>query len=131
MRISRSSAFPILRLVCCAAGLAAAACGGEPRVYGQNPEAVEPTPVLQIRIDPKSFQGRTVVLEGEIVNVDPEMGASFILEDGTGEIFVDLEGGRQFTVPRDLGGSKAIVQGIVSAEIVEEPYLIGHGVRVP
>ena len=111
--------------------LAGGCSGEEPRVYGQDPAPLEPTPIFEIQAVPERFHGKTIVLEGEAFDVCQHVGCFFSIDDGTGVIYVDLQEGRQFTVPKGLGGSRVIVQGAVVAERDAPPYVIGDGVRVP
>lgn len=115
----------------CIVCLAYFACGREPEVYGQAPSEDPPVSISAVLASPNDYAGKTVVLEGEAFDVCQHIGCFFSVDDGSGVLYVDLEEGRLFTVPKDLGGAEVVVEGVIVVEEDAEPYVIGRGVRIP
>lgn len=63
--------------------------------------------------DPAAFEGKTVVLKGKIA-AECGSGCWFLLDDGTGQLYVDLAG-NNFAIPQ-LQGSAVVVKGVVRVE---------------
>ncbi|HYE76971.1 MAG TPA: hypothetical protein VEI97_03200 [bacterium] len=98
--------------------------------------AVEGTPisVSELLADPASRQGQEVVVEGIMGEVCQSMGCWFYLQDPAtaGEhqpkqIYIDLQMGAVFTMPKDAKGRQARVLGRVEPN-GSDWKLIGKGV---
>ncbi|HQI92325.1 MAG TPA: DUF4920 domain-containing protein [Methanotrichaceae archaeon] len=84
-----------------------------------------------------TFLGKAVVIEGDIIKECQGRGCWFILDDGTGSVFVDLKP-NNFTIPLNLIGSKARVYGNVTVEEERRlpifdpgtPFVIGKRVEL-
>ncbi len=63
--------------------------------------------------DPAAFEGKTVVLKGKIES-ECGSGCWFLLDDGTGQLYVDLAK-NNFAIPQ-LQGSTVIVKGVIGVE---------------
>jgi uncharacterized protein YdeI (BOF family) len=106
-------------------GLALAGCAAEK--YGSGVDStVQKVKVKDIILYPE-LQGRKVTLEGRIVTQCMSNGCWFFLEDGTGQVFVNLAP-RNFSLPANMGKS-ARVTGVVS--MVKDGYqVIAEGVEI-
>lgn len=74
--------------------------------------------------DPAAFEGKTVVLKGKIEG-ECGSGCWFLLDDGTGQLYVDLAK-NNFAIPQ-LQGSTVIVKGVIGVEN-GDPKLYGTNV---
>lgn len=63
--------------------------------------------------DPAAFEGKTVVLKGKIEG-ECGSGCWFLLDDGTGQLYVDLAK-NNFAIPQ-LVGSTVVVNGVIGVE---------------
>ena len=102
-----------------------AGCSGEK--YGAGIDSA--APVVQVKdifLQPQLI-GKQVTLEGNIVTQCQSNGCWFFLNDGTGQIYIDLSK-NQFTLP-SLPGKRVAASGIVS-RAQQSPYLVASGVEV-
>ena len=76
--------------------------------------------------DPVSYDGKELVLSGEIA-AECGSGCWFLLDDGTGQIYVDLAE-NNFAIPQ-LQGSTATVKGVIRVEN-GDPKLFATNVTV-
>ncbi|MEE2751371.1 MAG: DUF4920 domain-containing protein [Myxococcota bacterium] len=89
------------------------ACGGSPQVYGV---AVDPEEVRQEAKPLKSGLSETeVTLSGTVGEVCP-MGCWFYLLGDTDMVYVELDLGSGFVIPKDSAGRPAVVRGRVRLE---------------
>ena len=73
----------------------------------------EITPLSTIAADPKPYEGKSVLTEGNIERVCQKRGCWLQLADSTGaRAFVPMAG-HSFTVPMDSLGERALVEGTV------------------
>ena len=108
-----------------AIGLALAGCAAEK--YGSGIDnAAQKVKVKDIILYPE-LQGKKVTIEGIIVTQCMSNGCWFFLQDGTGQVFVNLAPGK-FSLPAKMG-RPARVTGIVWT--VKDGYqIIAEGVEV-
>lgn len=95
--------------------------------YGASVDKNAPKVLVKdVMLNP-SYQGKTVNLEGKITTQCASNGCWFFLNDGTGQIFVDLAT-NGFAIPSKQG-KNAKVTGVVSSGQAGI-YLIAIGVEI-
>ncbi len=87
-----------------------AGCTAQPSAVPSATPGVTNGAIIQ---DPASFEGKELVLSGKIAT-ECGSGCWFLLDDGTGQIYVDLAE-NNFAIPQ-LQGSTATVKGIIRVE---------------
>ena len=76
--------------------------------------------------DPSSYAGKELVLSGTIA-AECGSGCWFLLDDGTGQLYVDLAG-NNFAIPQ-LQGSDVVMKGVIRVEN-GDPKLFATNVTV-
>ncbi|MBN1392238.1 MAG: hypothetical protein JW947_05480 [Sedimentisphaerales bacterium] len=94
--------------------------------YGQGISNYTLTKIDAILKDAKSFEGKTVTVEGKIITECPA-GGWFDLADRAVTIYVDLHPS-DFAIPQKIGG-RAIVEGKVKIRN-NKPMIVGTGVEL-
>lgn len=81
---------------------------------GNEITLTETTKISEILADPESYLDKTVLIEGEILDVCPMMGCWMEVksDDGEGTIKVKVKDG-EIVFPMEAIGSKAVVEGTV------------------
>jgi hypothetical protein len=123
-------AVPAARLVpvviAVGASLLAAAlsgCGSHRRDWSSYGAAItaEPKPVVltasQLLEEPERYNGQTVVVEGEVVEVCLNKGCWMTFMDGDREMRIRFKD-YAFFVPKDCGGKKARIEGVFEVKDV-------------
>lgn len=87
-----------------------AGCTAQPPSGQPAPSGVTNSAILS---DPSRYAGRDLVLTGKIA-IECSSGCWFLLDDGTGTIYVDLAE-NNFAIPQ-LQGSTATVKGVIRVE---------------
>lgn len=89
--------------------------------YGKDISLTEKTKISEILADPESFVGKTVLVEGEILDVCKNAGCWMELRsDGDGKIKIKVKDG-DIVFPTSAIGSKAIAEGTVyKIELTQE-----------
>ncbi len=100
-------------------------CAKKPETYGSQLSQTKVTAVAEILKQPDQFAGKSVRLEGKIVQECPA-GGWFMLKDATGVILVDLHPS-EIAIPQAIGRSVA-TQGKVKKEY-NQISVIGEGVE--
>jgi hypothetical protein len=98
------------------------------RELGHPPRTAEPATIAAIRRHPASLTGKMLSLTGRMTERCPTAGCWFYLNDGTGDLRVDLGAG-SFSVSGLPIGARMTVYGKVVQEPGEDPQLAGVGVR--
>lgn len=101
------------------------ACGSEK--YGAGVDKSAPKVAVKDVILNPAYQGKTVNLEGKITTQCASNGCWFFLQDGSGQIFIDLST-NGFAIPQKQGKA-AKVTGVVSSGQVGI-YIIAVGVEI-
>lgn len=101
-------------------------CGAKSGVYGKSLIETKVTAVAEIFKEPARFVGKTVRLEGKIVQECPA-GGWFMLKDDTGVIFVNLHPS-QIAIPQAVN-HRLVVQGKVRNDS-SQISVIGEGVEL-
>lgn len=91
----------------------AAGCTSQPASAGALPAQSPAIGTGAIITDPASYQGKEIVIKGRITT-ECGSGCWFILNDGTGSLYVDLAG-NNFAIPQ-MQGSTVAVKGIIGVE---------------
>jgi uncharacterized protein YdeI (BOF family) len=94
--------------------------------YGQNISSYTLTKIGDILKDAKSFDGKTVTIEGKIITECPA-GGWFDITDQTGVIYVDLHPS-DVAIPQRVG-SHATAEGKVLIRD-NKPMIVGTGVEL-
>lgn len=83
--------------------------------YGKEITLKDKTPVTSILSSPEKFEGKTVLVEGKILNVCQSMGCWIeVSGENEGEkILVKVEDG-VIVFPKDSKGKTALVEGVVA-----------------
>jgi uncharacterized protein YdeI (BOF family) len=101
-----------------------AGCGRQIGIYGKPLSETKTTAVAELFKEPDKFAGKTVRVEGKIVQECPT-GGWFMLKDDTGIVFVNLH-------PSDIAIPQAINHQISAQGKVKKEYnqvsVIGEGV---
>jgi uncharacterized protein YdeI (BOF family) len=100
-----------------------AGCTAQPSAVPSATPGVTNGAIIQ---DPSSFEGKELVLTGKIAT-ECGSGCWFLLDDGTGQIYVDLAE-NNFAIPQ-LQGSTATVKGVIRVEN-GDPKLFATNVTV-
>jgi hypothetical protein len=107
---------------------AAIALAAETEVYGDGVGVAEATPILDIVADPDAFLGKTVRIEGTVLDVCPKKGC-WIEVGGGGETIQVKVDDDVIVFPSSAKGRIANAQGTVEAiEMTRDKYLawLGH-----
>jgi len=94
--------------------------------YGQGISNYTLTKIGDILKDAKSFDGKTVTIEGKIIDECPT-GGWFDITDQTGVIYVDLHPS-DVAIPQRVGG-RVMVEGKVLVRD-NKPIIVGTGVEL-
>jgi uncharacterized protein YdeI (BOF family) len=94
--------------------------------YGQGISNYTLTKIGDILKDAKSFEGKTVTIEGKIITECPA-GGWFDITDQTGVIYVDLHPS-DIAIPQRVGG-RVMVEGKVLVRD-NKPMIVGTGVEL-
>ena len=100
-----------------------AVCGAE--VYGGGVSVAEPTPIGKILADPDAYVGKTVRIEGKVLDVCPMKGCWMELagEDGKQSLKVKVDDG-MIVFPVTSKGKLAVAEGTVEAiPMTKEQYV--------
>jgi hypothetical protein len=88
--------------------------------YGDPVNEAQARSVSEVLEDRSLVEGDTVVVSGRVGEVCATAGCWFVLQevldDRVYELFTDLKGGADFTVPRKIRGRSAIVRGKIVGE---------------
>lgn len=119
----QAKVLPTLLAVLAASLLLPAVALAEAEVYGEGVEPLEATPIGKILADPDAFIGKTVRIEGGVLDVCPKKGCW--IEIGDAEDHIQLKVDDDVIVfPVDAKGRFAAAQGEVEAlELTRERYL--------
>jgi hypothetical protein len=98
------------------------------RELGHPPQTAIAATVAAIRRNPSVFAGKNLSLTGRMTERCPTAGCWFYINDGTGDLRVDLGDGN-FSVSGLRVGARLTVFGTVLQEPGEDPQLAGVGVR--
>lgn len=102
------------------AGAADAKAGG---VYGKAPAAAETTPIARLLADPEAFDGKTIKVQGTVLDVCPKAGCWMELGAPDGAVRIKVDDG-VIVFPVDAKGKPAIAEGKVEVkELTREQYL--------
>ncbi|HPZ09511.1 MAG TPA: DUF4920 domain-containing protein [Candidatus Eremiobacteraeota bacterium] len=106
-----------------------AGCGKKNKVYGQ---AISNNPVITIKElqdKKKDYSDQLVKIQGKITDVCQDMGCWFNVNDGTGIMYIDLEMGRNFTIPKNTANQPVLVEGKLEYDN-GSLSIIGSGVKI-
>ena len=98
-------------------------CGGED--YGGGVTVPEPTPIGRILADPDAYVGKTVRIEGKVLDVCPMKGCWMELaqEEGKPSLRVKVDDG-VIVFPMTARGKLAVAEGVVEAiPMTRESYV--------
>jgi len=101
-------------------------CEAKGGLFGESITEIVTTRIGDILASADKFDGKTVKLEGKIIEECPA-GGWFMLKDETGVIYVNLHSS-YFAIPQAIG-HKVVTQGIVKREHANVS-VIGKGVQV-
>ncbi len=94
--------------------------------YGERISNQEITKISDILKKPKSYDQKTLIIEGKIM-VECPAGCWFTLRDDSGVIYVDL-GPSGFAIAQHTGDEVLVVGEIVDKK--PNPIMIGKGVKI-
>lgn len=97
--------------------------------YGEAIDTEGALPVQAILAEPEEYRGEVVKVEGAVADVCQSDGCWLTFEPEEGrpvriEAARNDEGGHAFTVPDDVSGRRAIVQGILAEDDGEETLVL-------
>jgi hypothetical protein len=109
--------------------LAAPSCGGAGGRYGDLSLEAEAVDIETLLEAPELHLGKEVRVQGQVVQVCQVMGCWFEVMAEDKRLMVDLQMGRDFTIPEESAGLHAEVVGTF---VREEGVLkvVGHGVEL-
>ncbi len=100
-----------------------AAMAADAEVYGDGVEVEEATPIAKILADPDAFIGKTVRVEGGVLDVCPKKGCWMEIGDEGESIRIKVDDG-VIVFPAAAQGKIAAAQGEVEAiEMTREKYV--------
>ena len=103
--------------------LAVAVTAGETQVFGAGVDVEEATPIAKILADPDAYIGKTVRVEGGILDVCPRRGCWIQIGEEESSIQIKVEDG-VIVFPTEAKGRLAAAQGEVEAiDMTREKYL--------
>ncbi len=115
-----------LRLVAagaCLLLLAPATLGAPAKTYGDGVTVEEVTPIANILLDPDAYIGKTVRVEGGVLDVCPKKGCWIEVGDEDNHIRIKVDDG-VIVFPTESQGRIASAQGVVEAiEMTREKYV--------
>ena len=113
---------PVLLAVILAGAVLIAGCASQSasvaKTTAPQTSAVKVADILK---DPAAYAGKNVTVEGKITN-ECGSGCWFMLDDGTGTLYVDLAP-NNFAIPQ-LRGTTVVVQGTIGV-VNGDPTLVG------
>ncbi|MBP7766148.1 MAG: hypothetical protein K4445_11080 [Deltaproteobacteria bacterium] len=118
----------IAAAVLCGMLLILTACSAtDGKTYGAalDPKKGEPVALAKIFADPKTYEGKNVILQGETAMFCRSSGCWVMLKDGADQLLVQFF---TFTVRPDVG-SKIRAQGVLKLQN-EVPYLAADGLEL-
>jgi len=96
---------------------------GDPEVYGAGVQIEEATPVHAILTDPDAYLGKTVRIEGTVLDVCPKKGCWMEVGRDGEHIQIKVEDD-VIVFPIGAKGQRAVAEGVVEAvEMSREDYL--------
>ncbi len=99
------------------------AAGSAEKVYGDGITGVESTEISRILENPEGFEGKTVRIEGKVVDVCRHMGCWMDIEDSTGRIQIKVDDG-VIVFPSTAVGKNTIAEGKVEVlSLTKEKYV--------
>lgn len=106
--------------------------GGSPAgEYGDKFKVEKIIPIGEIMAAPDQYMGKMVVVKGKLFDVCQDMGCWFSIKDKTGAIYVNLNMGIKFTLPKKSNDYIALVFGKVTNEGGKTALkLRGKGVKI-
>jgi len=102
-----------------------AGCAAE-KYGGEINSAVQTAKVKDVMLNP-ALHGRTVNLEGMITTQCASNGCWFILDDGTGQIYINL-GPKGFAIPQKTGKTAKVTGVVMQGQ--EGFQIIAQGVEI-
>ncbi len=103
--------------------LAPAALAADSKTYGDGVKLEQATPIVSILADPDAYIGKTVRVEGGVLDVCPKKGCWIEIGDEEQHIRIKVDDG-VIVFPVDATGKVAAAQGEVEAiEMTREEYL--------
>lgn len=131
--MSKSPVFVLLILV--ALSLSMVSCEGKSNKYGAEFTIEDkPIPVGTLLLSGEKYIGETVKVRGKLTAVCKQKGCYFSLINNSGsKVYVDLEDGKNFTVPTDSEGKMAVVEGkfLFEMDITKRGWrIIGTAVQI-
>ena len=92
-------------------GVIIAGCVTKSQAYGKEVSENKVLTIKEIETNNADYDGESVKIKGKITEVCQDMGCWFKVKDGTGIMYVDLEMGRNFTIPKNSGKQPVVVEG--------------------
>lgn len=99
------------------------------RAYGSEISGGKVLTIKEIEDKKADYEGKEVKIEGKITEVCQTMGCWFNVNDGTGIMYVDLEMGRNFTIPKNSANEHVVVEGKLKNDN-GSLKIIGSGVKI-
>ena len=106
-----------------------AGCVEKSKVYGQAISDNSAITIKELQDKKKDYSGKVVKIKGKIADVCQDMGCWFNVNDGTGIMYVDLEMGRNFTIPKNTVNQPVTVEGKLKYD-KGSLSIIGSGVKI-
>lgn len=98
------------------------AAGDTKKVYGDGLAGAELIEISEILEDPEGFEGKTVRVQGKVMEVCPNMGCWMDIEDSTGRIQIKVDDG-VIVFPTTAVGKESIAEGKVEVlSLTKEKY---------
>lgn len=124
-RTNKNKIWIMMSILCL--GLALAGCDKKGAdAYGKEISQRSITKLNEVLAQPGNYDGKTVTVEGKIVQVCPA-GCWFDVKEDTAMIHVDIKPSG-FAIPQERGSS-VVVEGKISMRN-NQPVLIGTGVEI-
>jgi hypothetical protein len=104
------------------------AAAGEGKTYGKKITVRDVTPIADILANPDKYEGKQVLVEGQVGDVCKKMGCWMVLkaEGKADSIRIKVKDG-EIVFPQEARGKMARAQGVVSVRTMTREQLIAQG----
>ena len=106
-----------------------AGCAEKTKVYGQSISNSSVITIKELQDKKKDYSGKMVKIDGKITDVCQDMGCWFNVNDKTGIMYVDLEMGRNFVIPKKSADQPVTVEGKLKYDN-GALSIIGSGIKI-
>lgn len=100
------------------------ASASQVKVVGREPTVAEATSIARLMADPQAFAGKTVRVEGKVLDVCPKKGCWMELGAAEGTVRIKVEDD-VLVFPRESKGGTATAEGVVQIQEMTKDQFTG------